>query len=112
MSDFEQQPASSPPVPPPSGDYGIETKDFLERALAAASEWTRHADPKVLAVLILLGLGPKDLVDHSRRLLAPHEPKATTCDLISVTRHTSAGLIATSAGLGAAMPSGLRGAPV
>lgn len=107
MSDAKQQPESPPPIPPSPGYYGIETKDFLERALPAASEWTRHADPKILGVLVLLGLGSKDLIDHSGRLLAPHEPKASSCDLIGVTGHTCGGLVATSAWIGAALLAAL-----
>lgn len=107
MSDAEQPPRPPPPVPPTPANYGIETKDFLERALVATSEWTRHADPKVLAVLVLLGLGSKDLIDHSGRLLAPHEPTATSCDLIGVTGHTCGGLVATSAWIGAGLLAAL-----
>ncbi len=92
MSGLDQQ-------PPIQGDHGIETKEFLERALVSASEWTRHADPKVLAVLVLLGLGSKDLIDHSGRLLAPHEESGSKCDLIGVIGHTCAGLVATSSGI-------------
>jgi hypothetical protein len=43
--------------------------EFLQRALVSAAEWTRFADPKVLAVLVFLGLGMNDLVDHAGDLV-------------------------------------------
>lgn len=54
-------------------------------------------------MLVLLGLGTKDLVDHSGALAAPHEPPTSSCALIDVSGHTCGGLVATSAGLAAAL---------
>jgi hypothetical protein len=47
--------------------------DFLQRALAAAGEWTRFTDPKVIAVLVFLGLGVTDLIDHASALVDAHD---------------------------------------
>ncbi|GEM_PF-5860824 len=99
-------PGDDPKLPDPGG-YGIDTKDFLERALIAATEWTRHGDAKVLAVLVLLGLGSKDMIDHAGRLFAPHEPAASTCDIINVTGHTCGGLLAASAAITAGALAGI-----
>src|ERR1041384_2066327 len=73
----------------------IEHAEFLQRALTSAGEWTRHADPKALAVLALLGLGVKDLVDHAQRFVRPHEAKSATCDVINSAGHTCGGIAAT-----------------
>jgi hypothetical protein len=45
---------------------------FLYRALTAAGEWARFADPKALGVLVLLGVGSADLVKNSHRLVDAH----------------------------------------
>jgi hypothetical protein len=91
----------------PRAHSGVETRDFLERALIANSDWTRYADPKAIAVLVLLGLGVKDLVDNTGRILEPHEPATNACGLIDVSGHSCSGLIATSSGVGAAVVAGL-----
>jgi hypothetical protein len=95
--------ASSDPATPDSrpaiaqaGGPGIPHREFLEKALTSAGEWTRYADPKALGVLVLLGLGVKDLIDHADRFVHPHEPATAKCELISVTGHTCAGLGATT----------------
>lgn len=75
---------------------GIPHRDFLERALTAAGEWSRYADPKLLAVLVLLGLGVKDLLDNARRFLHPHEPETAACGLVGAEGHSCAGLVATT----------------
>lgn len=82
----------------------IEHRDFLERALTSASEWARFADPKLLGVLVLLGLGAKDLVDHAHRFLHPHEPATATCDVLFLhaSGHSCAGIGATVGGILAA----------
>jgi hypothetical protein len=86
---------------------GVTHRDFLDRALVSAGEWSRHADPKVLAVLVLLGLGAKDLVDHAARFIHPHEPPSAHCNLlISATGHSCGGIgaavaFAAAAGLAA-----------
>jgi hypothetical protein len=80
--------------------------EFLQRALVSAGEWTRHADPKALAVLALLGLGVKDLVDHAQRFLHPHEAKTVTCDIVNAAGHTCGGIVATSAFVLAAIVAG------
>jgi Family of unknown function (DUF5706) len=49
---------------------------FFEKALADASEWTRFADPKLLGVLILLGLGVSNIVSRADKLWNAHESEA------------------------------------
>jgi hypothetical protein len=46
---------------------------FFEKALTAASEWTRFADPKLLGVLVLLGLGVSNLVSKAGSLWDAHD---------------------------------------
>jgi hypothetical protein len=55
----------------PNANPGVSHRDFIERTLAAAGEWSRYADPKLLGVLILLGIGSKDLVGHADRFVHP-----------------------------------------
>lgn len=47
-------------------------------------------------MLVLLGLGVADLVDHAGRLLHPHDPATAKCSVVSVTGHTCAGIGATA----------------
>jgi hypothetical protein len=76
---------------------GMSHRDFLERALVAAGEWSRFADPKLLGVLVLLGLGVTDLVDHGGRFLHPHDPVTAKCDVaVRVASHSCAGILATT----------------
>ena len=44
-----------------AANTGID-RDFAEKALADAGQWTRFADPKALAALALLGLGLANLL--------------------------------------------------
>jgi hypothetical protein len=64
---------------PPVSKHGIPHRDFLERALVAAGEWTRYSDPKALGVLVVLGIGLNDLLDHASRFVHPHEAHADNC---------------------------------
>lgn len=75
---------------------GVPHRDFLEAALSAAGEWTRYADPKVLGVLVLLGLGINDLVGHAGRFVHPHEPVTARCVLLDASGHTCEGIAATT----------------
>lgn len=75
---------------------GIPHREFLEKALTSAGEWTRYADPKALGVLVLLGIGVKDLLDRASRFVHPREPAAAACDVINVAGHTCRGLGATT----------------
>jgi hypothetical protein len=90
---------NTPPQQPP----GIPHRDYLERALVAAGEWLRFADPKLLGVVVLLGLGLSDLIDNSGRFLRPHEAASDTCGLISTSGHSCAGIGATTCFFGAAV---------
>src|SRR4051794_5292868 len=85
---------------PPSGGSGhgagIPHRDFLERALVTAGEWTRYADPKALGVLVLLGLGVKDLIDHAGRFVHPHEPATAACGVLDANGHTCGGIASTA----------------
>jgi hypothetical protein len=47
-------------------------------------------------VLVLLGLGVKDLLDNARRFLHPHEPATATCGLLGAEGHTCGGILATT----------------
>jgi Family of unknown function (DUF5706) len=47
---------------PPTAEPRITHEEFLQRALTAAGEWSRFADPKVLGVFVFLGLGMADLI--------------------------------------------------
>ena len=49
-------------------DNGIPHKEFFEKALAAAGEWTRFVDPKALGVAVFLSFGANDLIRNARRL--------------------------------------------
>ncbi len=44
---------------------GITHKEFFEKALTSAGEWTRFADPKVLGVAVFLSFGVTDLLRHA-----------------------------------------------
>lgn len=50
------------------GDNGISHKEFFEKALTAAGEWTRFADPKALGVAVFLSFGANDLLRNAERL--------------------------------------------
>jgi hypothetical protein len=51
-----------------STDEDPTHKEFLEKALTAAGEWSRFADPKVLGVFVFLGLGMANLITVSGKL--------------------------------------------
>jgi Family of unknown function (DUF5706) len=51
-----------------SEESGISHKEFFDKALTAAGEWTRYADPKALGVAVFLSFGANDLIRHVRRL--------------------------------------------
>ena len=59
-----------PPVPPPAT---TSHREFFERALTAAGEWTRFADPKLFGVLVFLGLGVTDVVGRAGPLWQAHD---------------------------------------
>lgn len=59
-------------------------RDFLERALTSAGEWARFADPKALAVLVIMGLGLQDLVSRSHAFLLPANRAHDECPVLSV----------------------------
>lgn len=42
--------------------------EFFEKALTAAGEWTRFADPKALGVAVFLSFGVNDLMRNASRL--------------------------------------------
>lgn len=46
---------------------------FFEKALTAAGEWARFADPKLIGVLALLGLGLANIVSRAGQLWDAHE---------------------------------------
>lgn len=48
------------------------TREFVARSLQASSEWARFADPKLLGVLVLLGLGLTSLLNHAGELADAH----------------------------------------
>jgi hypothetical protein len=84
---------------------GIPHRDFLESALSSAAEWTRFADPKALGVLVLLGLGLTDLLDHADRLIYPHDSPGSRC--IVIRHHSCGGIGATCFFVLAALLAGL-----
>ena len=47
---------------------GISHKEFFEKALTAAGEWTRYADPKVIGVAAFLSFGVTDLLSNAEQL--------------------------------------------
>lgn len=49
-------------------DPSISHKEFFEKALTAAGEWTRFADPKALGVAVFLGFGATDLLKYIGQL--------------------------------------------
>ncbi len=49
-------------------DPGISHKEFFEKALTAAGEWTRYADPKVTGVAAFLSFGVTDLLRNAGQL--------------------------------------------
>jgi hypothetical protein len=55
---------------------------FLDRALDAAGQWARFADPKALGVLVILGLGLSDLLSHARATLSSSDVPGDGCDVI------------------------------
>lgn len=46
---------------------------FFDKTLATASEWTRFADPKLIGVLALLGLGLANIVSRAGALWDAHD---------------------------------------
>lgn len=54
-------------------DEGRPHGKFFEKALTAAGEWTRFTDPKLLGVLVLLGLGVANLISRAGKLWSAHE---------------------------------------
>lgn len=53
---------------PEGQDNGMSHKEFFEKALTAAGEWTRFADPKALGVAVFLSFGATDLSKNAGRL--------------------------------------------
>lgn len=53
---------------PEGQDSGMSHKEFFEKALTAAGEWTRFADPKALGVAVFLGFGANDLSKNAGQL--------------------------------------------
>jgi hypothetical protein len=49
---------------------------FVFRSLQASSEWLRFADPKLLGVLLLLGLGLSNLLGNAGALAVAHQSGA------------------------------------
>ena len=49
-------------------DPGISHKEFFEKALTAAGEWTKFADPKALGVAVFLSFGATDLLRYAGQL--------------------------------------------
>jgi hypothetical protein len=47
-------------------------REFFEKTLTAAGEWSRFADPKVLGVFVFLGLGLSNLLKVSDQLWEAH----------------------------------------
>lgn len=69
-------------------------RKFLEKALTSAGEWTRFADPKALGVLVILGLGVKDLVGRSRAFLLPPDTRGADCGFLSVSGQSCGEVVA------------------
>jgi len=46
-------------------DNGVSHKEFFEKSLTAAGEWTRFADPKALGVAVFLSFGVTDLLSRT-----------------------------------------------
>jgi Family of unknown function (DUF5706) len=65
--------AGAAPPSPPGGASDERREEFLQHALAAAGEWARFADPKALAVIVLLGLGLSDLLGYAKPLTEAHQ---------------------------------------
>lgn len=74
----------------------LDHRTFLEKALTSAAEWARFADPKALAVLVLLGLGLNDLIGRSQALLLPPDKSGASCDSLSVAGQSCDQVIATA----------------
>jgi hypothetical protein len=55
-------------MPDENDDASLSHKEFFEKALAAAGEWARFADPKALGVAVFLGFGSTDLIRHTGQL--------------------------------------------
>jgi hypothetical protein len=53
---------------PEHNDAGISHKEFFEKSLTAAGEWTRFADPKALGVAVSLSFGANDLIRNAQDL--------------------------------------------
>lgn len=53
---------------PKGEDTGMSHKEFFEKALTVAGEWTRFADPKALGVAVFLSFGANDLIRSTRQL--------------------------------------------
>jgi hypothetical protein len=62
----------------PEGSNGdtSSTELFVFRSLQASSEWLRFADPKLLGVLVLLGLGLSSLLGNAGALADAHRSGA------------------------------------
>jgi hypothetical protein len=63
---------SPPPPPTPGADASNPHGKFFEKALGAAGDWTRFADPKLLGTLVLLGLGLANLISRAKPLWDAH----------------------------------------
>ena len=48
----------------------------MQKALTAAGEWTRFADPKALGVFVFLGLGVADLAKRASELLYAYKAQS------------------------------------
>jgi len=63
----KKQPQGGAPPPPQ-----VTHREFFEKVLTAAGEWSRFADPKVLGVFVFLGLGVSNLIKVADKLWEAH----------------------------------------
>jgi hypothetical protein len=56
----------------------------LERTVDRFSEWARFGDAKAAGVIVLLGLGLADLLDHAARLVHAHRLPSRAGDIATV----------------------------
>jgi Pycsar effector protein len=65
-------------------EEGLNPNDrdaLLERIVDRFAEWVRFGDAKAGGVLVLLGLGLVDLIDHATRLTAAHDLRSRWGDV-------------------------------